>query len=65
MEQEIEEMKFDERKKLEDMATELTNIKPIRNKEYTRLTYENHGGHDHTKYKQKRSNIFKSEKRYL
>ena len=59
-------MKLEKIKELQDLATQLTGIKPVYDKEYQRLNYEYethkiNGNH----VAQKRSKIFKSSKRHL
>lgn len=56
-------MKYEDRKKLEEIANKLINEEPIKNKEYVKLSYNK--SENSKKYKQKRSNFFISERRYL
>lgn len=50
-----------EKQKLEDIATCLTGIPPIKDKEYQKIIYVK----NNNKVKQTRSNLYKSTKRFL
>lgn len=56
----------DERKKLDEIATELTGIKPIEDKEYQHISYERIPIKDGVrKIVQKRTKIFKTSRKRI
>jgi hypothetical protein len=62
----MSKLTFDDRKKLEEIATDLIGIKPIKDREYQKLLYETitteKSKHRHV---QIRKNFFKSTRRRL
>lgn len=53
-------------KKIEEIASKLTGIKPIEDREYTRLTYVKEGTkHSVSKSMQRRSRLFKSSRKRI